>query len=120
MQAIAGNDALWIAKGGPIQSATSGVASAIREQNTIVKVGGANGGFARLAQFANFKAVITSIFHRVANEDNSHLGRPLCATRTINTLSGYLICADPEIAITGTESEAAEIIRFLSTGMFYE
>lgn len=103
-----------------VMSTLSGITSAVREQNTTVKIGGSNGGFARLAQFANFNAVITSIFHKVSDDDNSHLGRPLCKTRTISTLSGYTLCADAEIAITGTEEENRKIIQFLNNGFYYE
>ena len=41
-------------------------------------------------------------------------------SRTINTLSGYILCdnADPEIPCT--EEELREIVSYMNSGFYYE
>ena len=104
---------------GVIKSALSGVASAVREQNTTVKTGGSNGGFGAIAQFGN-SIILTAMFRKIANEDNSHMGRPLCETRILGNLSGYILCGDADVAIAGTEQENRTLNQFLNSGFYYE
>lgn len=47
-------------------------------------------------------------------------GAPLCETVTLNTLSGYIQCADGDIEISGTEQEIDAVNSFLTGGFFYE
>ena len=104
----------------PVKSTLSGVTEAARSMYTTVSTGGNNGGYAKLAMFGGFNAAVTSLFQSIAPEDNAHFGRPLCQTKTINTLSGYILCGDPDISIVGTEGEAAQIVAFLASGFYYE
>jgi hypothetical protein len=105
---------------GKIKNLASGITGAAREQTVTVKTGGSNGGFEALSQFGGFNATLCHVFQHVADEYNAHLGRPLCKTRTISSLSGYILCCDGEISITGTDSEAEQIINYLNTGFYYE
>lgn len=105
---------------GVIKSALSGITGAVKAQTEHLTTGGSNGSFMRLGQFANFDAVCCARYQYIANEDNAHLGRPLCATRTISTLSGYILCADAEIATPGTKDENDEIMSYLNSGFYYE
>lgn len=59
-------------------------------------------------------------FTRVVDDDNTQHGRPLCAVRTINTLSGYIQCLKPDLDISGTKTEKNEIIDYLRSGFYYE
>lgn len=59
-------------------------------------------------------------FFRPVSDDNTHNGRPLCAKRTISTLSGYMIIQDGDVAITGTSAEDAQVRNYLETGFYYE
>lgn len=52
--------------------------------------------------------------------DVAENGRPLCETRTLNTLSGYIECRDGEIAAPATAQELSEIESYLTGGFFYE
>lgn len=56
-----------------------------------------------------------------ASEDNADFGKPLCETRTINTLPGYIQCQDGHIEIeTAYKQEIEEIESYLTGGFFYE
>lgn len=59
-------------------------------------------------------------FFRPIADDNTHNGRPLCAKRTLNTLSGYMIIQDGDVAINGTSTEDAQVRNYLETGFYYE
>ena len=105
---------------GKIKNIASGITGAVREQTVTVKTGGTNGGFESLIQFGGFNATLSCVYQHVTDEYNTHLGRPLCKTRTINALSGYIVCADAEISIVGTDREAEQIVNYMNTGFYYE
>lgn len=63
---------------------------------------------------------LNQIFYEVADEDNATIGRPLCAVRTISSLSGYIECENVDIDSVGTESEKRAIIDYMQGGFFYE
>lgn len=58
-------------------------------------------------------------FLPIADEDLSHRGRPLCQVRTINTLSGFVLCADADISIPCTDREKSAIQAYMEAGFFY-
>ena len=76
---------------------------------------GSNGNTA----FFNFFAVIAE-FIPVVDEDLQDRGRPLMQVKTINTLSGYIECINPDPQIACSDSELAAIIGYMSRGFFYE
>ena len=59
-------------------------------------------------------------FMRVVDENNTEIGRPLCKTKQINTLSGFILCQMADCHITGTQDEAQKINGYLNSGFFYE
>lgn len=84
-------------------------------QNTSNSLG-YNGSFMAAVQCP----MLVSEFYNIANEDNAEFGRPLCAVRTINSLSGFIQCGDADHSFAGTDSERKEINRYLMEGFFYE
>ena len=54
------------------------------------------------------------------DEDQAEFGRPLAEVVQINTLSGYVKCANASLAIPGHAEEMAEVNGFLNSGFFYE
>lgn len=60
------------------------------------------------------------IFYDIVDEDLNNKGRPLCQMKTINTLSGYLICEDGNINSNATEQEKESIASYLTSGFYYE
>ena len=63
---------------------------------------------------------MSSIFYGVVDEDLTNLGRPLCQTKNINTLSGYVQCRDGFIQSNATEEEKSSISEYLTRGFYYE
>ena len=59
-------------------------------------------------------------FFRPIDDDNTHNGRPLCAVRQINNLSGYMLIQDGDVTISGTSAEDSLIRTYLETGFYYE
>ena len=102
--------------GGAISSAAHGVYNTLQSSMPIVETSGANGSFLTPYKLTR----ISYHFYQIADEDIGHKGRPLCAIRQINTLSGYILCADGEIDIPCTEEERAAIQNFLTSGFFWE
>lgn len=66
------------------------------------------------------KTLFQQRFHLLAEEDIQHRGRPLCQRRRIDTLSGYVLCADVEVSIPCTSQEAEQIKSYMEGGFFYE
>lgn len=97
--------------GGMAAAVGSGIGAARPHESTI----GGSGSFSEL----HGKVKLYEEFRHVANENNAEVGRPLCETRTINTLSGY-IKAVGDVSISGTSGEQAEVKAFIEGGFFYE
>ena len=59
-------------------------------------------------------------FEKFTEEYNADKGRPLCKTKQINTLSGFIKCANSAIETGLTADENNAIVSFLDGGFFYE
>lgn len=98
--------------GGLINSAMS----AVQSQMPKVSTSGANGSFIECIQYP-----VLMVEHLLlVDEDNTEFGRPLCAVRTINTLSGYIKCGNADHAFGGTDYERRTINDYMRSGFFYE
>lgn len=93
-----------------------GLLSAVESQMPKVSTSGANGSFIETLQYPQ----LISEFLNIVNENQTEFGRPLCDTRTISTLSGYIQCGEADHAFSGTRAENDEINRMLKEGFFYE
>lgn len=93
-----------------------GLLSAVESQMPKVSTSGANGSFIETLQYPQ----LVSEFLNIVNENQTEFGRPLCDTRTINTLSGYIQCGEADHAFSGTRAENEEINRNMQAGFFYE
>lgn len=54
------------------------------------------------------------------DENQTELGRPLGEVKTISSLSGYVQCANAQLAIAGHEEEMTKVNGILNSGFFYE
>lgn len=63
---------------------------------------------------------INADFLDIADEDNASHGRPLCAVRTINTLSGFIMCEKADLDTAASPAEKQEILSNLNGGFYYE
>lgn len=96
--------------------ALSGVGNAIESLMPRANTIGTTGTFA--ANHGSFR--LDFQFFRPVNDDNTHNGRPLCEVKQLNTLSGYMIIQDGDVAISGTASEDAKVRAYLESGFYYE
>lgn len=101
---------------GGIAGGISGIYNTIQTAMPQLETSGQNGSF--LAP-GNITRVVEQ-FYKVVDEDIAHRGRPLCETRQINTLSGYIMCAAGDINISCYDNERKEILRFLTEGFYWE
>ena len=101
---------------GMVLGASSGVGNAISSLVPRASTIGTTGSYGTLV--GDFR--LDHQFFRPVADDNTHNGRPLCAKRVLNTLSGYMIIQDGDVAINGTSTEDAKIRQYLETGFYYE
>lgn len=101
---------------GAIAGGASGIYNTLQSAMPQVETGGQNGSF--LAP-GNFTRVVEQ-FYKIVDEDISHRGRPLCELRQLNTLSGFILCAEGELDISCYDNERKEITRYLTEGFFWE
>ena len=78
---------------------------------------GGGGSFANL-YLGN--AVLQNRFAHLVSDDLTEQGRPLCAVRTISTLSGYVQVMNGDISAPYTEDELDKIRTLLEGGFYYE
>lgn len=81
-----------------------------------VSTNGANGSFIETIQYP----VLIVEHMTLVDENREELGRPLYKTKVINTLSGFIQCAEADHQFSGTKSETADINRYLQEGFYYE
>lgn len=112
--------------GGAITSALSGIINTATAMMPQPSYTGANGSIlsysgTETAQGWNTKGCYfkTERFNLV-NENLQEFGRPLCDTRLLSTLSGFIMCADADNNIAALETEKTEINSYLVGGFFYE
>ena len=101
---------------GAISSGLSGVGGVIESLQPKATQGGYSGGLAAIRATKH----VTRTLYTVPDMDISEQGRPLCTFKTLNTLSGYIMCADGDINAALTDGELKEIEAFLTGGFFYE
>lgn len=88
----------------------------IRSSAPQLLTSGSNGSLAAFKEIP----YLCSTFYIQVEEDNTQLGRPLCQRRQINTLSGFMMCRNPDADIPCFDIERELINRHLTIGFFYE
>lgn len=101
---------------GAISSGITGIYNTIQSAMPQVETSGSNGSFLT----AGYQTHSVTQFFKIVDEDIAHRGRPLCELRQLNTLSGFILCAEGEIDISCYDNERKEITRYLTTGFFWE
>ena len=94
----------------------SGISNAIDSLIPQMRTSGSNGS---IADYYIIPRIVCQ-FITIAAEDNDRLGRPLCARRKINTLSGYLQTVDTELQIPATSGEIDMIKSYMEEGMHFD
>ena len=96
------------------EGVSDGIAEA--EQSPTISTSGSNGAL----DFLEYPIVLYSRFTLVADDDNTQHGRPLCQVRTINTLSGFIMCLKPDLDTAASRTEKEAIMSFMEGGFYYE
>ena len=108
--------------GGIIGTVASAAGSVASSESSATETIGAPDNAGYTAFYERFK--IETIAHLVAQSNVSDFGRPLCQKVAINSLSGYVLCADDDIAIPNvpapTRIEIDEIRSYLTGGFYWE
>jgi hypothetical protein len=100
---------------GAISGGVSAIGDAIKSQIPSVNTIGSVGSCDALIGVPALQAV----FAMTVDDDITSRGRPLCEVRRIDTLPGYLMCADVEVNIGCTASEHAQIKSYMESGFYY-
>lgn len=101
---------------GLIGGVADGIGDAIEGKIPKVNMVSGNGGF----NYAYRGIRIQYIFHDIVDTDVAEFGSPLCKVKTLNTLSGFILCKGAHAEITGTDNERDQIEEYLNSGFFYE
>lgn len=98
--------------GGVFQNIISSVQSAMPKSSSV----GANGSFIEITE----PPYLIVEHFRLVDENINEFGRPLCSTRTIGTLSGFIQCGNSDHQFNCTKSENEQINTYLKNGFYYE
>ena len=101
---------------GMIGGLISGVFNTIEASQPILSSSGTNGN----RSVYHVPVYLQAWYKNIVNEDNTDRGRPLCQVKTLNTLSGYILCCEAHADFSCFASEREDIERYLNTGFFYE
>lgn len=101
---------------GGIQNAVNGIGNTIKSAMPLLETSGSNGSF--LSSINETRLVV--MYYKIVDEDIHHRGRPLCEMRRLDTLSGFILCAEGDIDISCFDNERKEIQKHLVTGFFWE
>lgn len=102
--------------GGAISGGLSGVYNTLQSAMPQLETSGANGSFLSAGHNTSY----VNQFFKIVDEDIHHRGRPLCELRQIDTLSGFILCAEGDIDINCFDNEREAIKKYLTTGFFWE
>lgn len=101
---------------GAITSTATGVLNTLESSIPILQSSGSNGNMSLF----NLPVHLIQCYRNLVNEDLSHKGRPLCEIKTINTLSGYIMCSDAHAELACYDTERQEIVNYMNNGFYYE
>lgn len=110
--------ALSLNIGGAISSAAHGIYNTLNATMPQMMTSGTNGSF--IITSSDLNTTFSYQHFNIVDEDIDHKGRPLCQIRTINTLTGYILCADGEFDLSCLAEERTIIEEFLTSGFFWE
>lgn len=101
---------------GAISGLASGIYNTLQSAMPQVETSGTNGSFLAPSN----RTAMLEHFYQIVDEDIEHRGRPLCELRRLDTLDGFILCADGELDISCFDNERKAIQQFLTTGFFWE
>ena len=101
---------------GGIGGAASGIMDFIQATQPVLSTSGSNGN-----RSVYHVAVYLQAFYKLlVDEDRTDKGRPLCKVKTLNTLSGLIVCSNAHAEMVAFDEEKTRIENYLNGGFFYE
>ena len=101
---------------GGIANAGNGIYNTLNAVMPQLETSGVNGSFIS----NELSTILISKYYIIVEEDIHHRGRPLCSNRRIDTLSGFILCAEGDIDLEAYDEERKEIRKYLTEGFFWE
>ena len=93
------------------------IGNAVLASSGVCQVIGSTG---TIAQYY-FNQVLTLFYYDIATPDPTHYGYPLMQSKKINTLSGFILCANGgDLAIAATQYERQAVLALMTGGFYYE
>ena len=102
--------------GGAISSIANGIYNTIESAMPQMETSGSNGSFLAPAT----RTALLEHYYQIVDEDIAHKGRPLCEVKRLDTLSGFILCAEGDLDINGFDNERKLINKYLTSGFFWE
>lgn len=96
--------------------AAAGIGNAISQAIPSPKTLGGLSGY----HITNLSAQLVTTNWIISDVDNTNHGSPLCERVQLNTLSGYLQTQGAALDLAATDTERAQVISLLDSGIFYE
>lgn len=106
----------WNAIGSNLKESITNIASAAVASKATAEITGQQGSY---TLFDTQQLTLAGRFLPIATDDSEHRGRPLCQTRMINTMQGFIMCADADVYIACTDREKSAIKAYLEGGFYY-
>lgn len=99
-----------------ISDAASGVANALQAAAPKATTSGSTGSFAGIS-----KAIeLIGTFQQIVPENNAARGRPLCESKLLSTIPGFIMVTDPQIALPSTQQELQSVRSYMTGGFYLE
>lgn len=100
-----------------VLGAAASVGNALQSFSPQVSVSGSSGGIVGIDPYP----VLLTETRYAVTDDPIEFGYPLCEMRMLNTISGFIQCADPEIGLAGAyPEEIRQVGDYLTGGFYYE
>lgn len=99
-----------------VAGAFNSIGNAVNSAMPSLSTMGSNGSISAF----RFAPKLVTEFYKVVDDDNEHLGRPLCKDVTPDSIPGYILCMDVELEIPCTKPELDSIISIMEAGFYYE
>lgn len=95
----------------------SNIGNAVLASSGTCQMTGSNG---TMAQYY-YDQILTLFYFDIVPQDPVHYGYPLAASRKINTLSGFILCANEgDLSVAATTWERQAIAAAMKEGFYYE
>lgn len=106
--------------GGAISNAATGIINTVENNIPHMQSIGSTGS---IAPYVTHKPKIETVHKILVDENRAEMGRPLCETRTLSTLTGnggYVLTRNADVQISGYDAEISAINNLLNNGIYLE